>query len=365
MPHLLAEERGTSNAVRGWCQALVDLEQDVVCLVDESMVNLPPPDEFDCIPLRHRSRGIARYPLDVDAHLKGADVLVVHGGWQLGNIVAARRATAVDVPFVVTTQGVYNPIVFTRKPVVKKIWTVLLERRHLRKSLAVHVFFEDEREGLEMLGVESETVTAPNGVSPPPNLAWDGGSGGYLLWLGRFDPENKGLDLLLHAIRLFEPSARPRIRLHGPDWRDQKQVVHDMALELDLLDWVEVGDPIYGEAKWSAIASAAACVYPSRWDACPVAVIESVSLGVPTLVANYPLGRFLVSRGAAVAVELTPQDVARGIEELLEGGARFGPTGAEVARKELAWPSVARSWLNQVETLLDKRELRSTQPSRD
>lgn len=315
-------------------------------------MSLPPPKEFQCIPLRHRSRGIARYPLDVGEHLKGADVLVVHGGWQLGNIVAARSATELSVPFIVTTQGVYNPIVFTRKPVVKKIWTVLLERRHLRKALAVHVFFEDERAGLEILGVEPELVIAPNGVSPPADVTWDGGSGGYLLWLGRFDPVNKGLDLLLRALRLVDPKERPRLRLHGPDWRNQKQVVRDMALELDLLDWVEVGDPIYGAAKWSAIARARACVYPSRWDACPVAVIESVSLGVPTLVADYPLGRFLASHEAAVAIELTPQDVARGIAVLLDEGARYATKGAEVARRELAWPSVAQSWLSQVEMLL-------------
>lgn len=329
------------------------------------MVSLPPPQEFDCIPLRHRLRGIARYPLDVDEHVKGADVFVVHGGWQFGNIVAARSATTVGVPFIVTTQGVYNPIVFTRKPVIKKIWTVVFERRHLRKALAVHVFFEDEREGLEILGVHPETVAAPNGVSPPADVAWDGGSGGYLLWLGRFDPVNKGLDLLLRALSLIDTNSRPRLRLHGPDWRNQKQVVRDMALELDLVDWVEVGDPIYGAAKWSAIARAGACVYPSRWDACPVAVIESVSLGVPTLVANYPLGRFLASRGAAVAVELSPPDVARGIEDLLGEGARYGTKGAEVAREELAWPSVARSWLSQVERLLGKTEPRSTRSSRD
>ena len=283
-------------------------------------------------------------------------MFVVHGGWQLGNIVAARHARRRGVPFIVTTQGVYNPIVFTRRPAIKKMWAVLLERRHLTRALAVHVFFEDEREGLERLGVSVPTVAAPNGVSPPEGLTWDGGSGGYLLWLGRFDPVNKGLDLVVRALPLLEPDTRPHVRLHGPDWRNQKQVVRDLVAELGLEAWVDVGDPIYDRAKWDTIARAAACVYPSRWDACPVAVAESASLGVPTLVADYPLGRFLGAKGAAVVADLTPEDVARGITRVLEEGTKFGARAAEIARAELAWPSVAQSWLDQVEDLL-AREL--------
>ena len=56
---------------------------------------------------------------------------------------------------------------------------------------------------------------------------WDGGSGGYVLWLGRFDPEHKGLDLLLQALALLPSRERPTLRIHGPDWRGRKQKVRE------------------------------------------------------------------------------------------------------------------------------------------
>ena len=43
-----------------------------------------------------------------------------------------------------------------------------------------------------------------------------------VLWLGRFDPTHKGLDLLVDAVRSLAPHERPRVRLHGPDRRGGK-----------------------------------------------------------------------------------------------------------------------------------------------
>ena len=59
---------------------------------------------------------------------------------------------------------------------------------------------------------------------------------------------------------------------------------------------------------------------------------EAVGAGVPTLVTDYPLGRLLASKGAAVMCERSPQAIAIGIERLLsEEGARIGRTGRAFA----------------------------------
>jgi glycosyltransferase involved in cell wall biosynthesis len=130
--------------------------------------------------------------------------------------------------------------------------------------------------------------------------------------------------------------------------------VRRLISELDLNEFVAVGEPVYGAEKWRLLSEAAGFVYPSRWDACPVAVLEATSIGVPTLTTPYALGRFLGDRGGAVVVDPTPEAIGAGLRTArAPEGAEIGRCGARIVREELAWPRLASSWLSQVEALLE------------
>ena len=196
-------------------------------------------------------------------------------------------------------------------------------------------------------------IVAPNGIAIPETECWDGGSGGYLLWLGRFHTVQKGLDLLVKAVAEIPPARRLEVRLHGLDWRGQKEKLRTLIRELEVDRWIRIGEPIYGDEKRELIRRAAGCVYPSRSDACPVAVLEAAALGVPTLVAGYPLGDFLAAQNAAVRVERNPLSVADGIAFLTSPeGRELGARARTVARRSLSWDAVARSWLTQLRQLM-------------
>ena len=224
----------------------------------------------------------------------------------------------------------------------------------LDHSLAVHVFFDEERAHLRRLGYDGPVVVAPNGVEPPEGVTWDGGRGGYVLWLGRFDPQHKGLDVLLAAVAEIGTGERPHLRLHGPDWRGKKTSVTELVRDLGLRPWVEVRDAVYGADKWNTIAAAAGFVYPSRWEGFGNSVAEACAVGVPTLTTPYPLGRFLAARGGALVAEGTPRGLAGGLVKLLDEdiAPEIGRTGAKVVREELSWDAVGKSWVDQVGALL-------------
>jgi glycosyltransferase involved in cell wall biosynthesis len=164
----------------------------------------------------------------------------------------------------------------------------------------------------------------------------------------------KGLDLLLDSLLLIPEEARPHLRLHGPEFRGNRERLKQLVADLELTKWVSIGNAVYGEEKWRLMAQAAGFVYPSRWDASPMAVAEAIGVGVPTLVADYPLGRLLASEGAALLCERSPQGIADGIQGLLSGKAAALSAGAdEVARRRLSWGEVATSWITQVDRLLN------------
>jgi glycosyltransferase involved in cell wall biosynthesis len=216
------------------------------------------------------------------------------------------------------------------------------------------MFFDEERPHLEALGYRGKHVVASNGIDSPPEPTWRGQDGGYILWLGRFDPEHKGLDLLVDGVASLDEKKRPRVRLHGPDWHGHKKDVERDIEEKGLGGWVTVHDPIYGRAKMDLLAGARGFVYPSRWEACGNSVLEAASSGVPTLATHYPLGRWLAQRGGAYLAEPTAAGLGAGLRSLATDpeAAAVGRKGAEAVRDELSWDAVARSWLSQVDELL-------------
>jgi glycosyltransferase involved in cell wall biosynthesis len=346
---LRGSESGTSNAARGWCEALARQGIEVVGLFDDADLDRPSPMGTNTVGLKHSLRGPLRTPHGVAQHVIGADVVVIHGGWLLGNIAVGRVCLRARVPFVITTHGVYIREVLQRRALRKRLWAVGLERRHLARAAAVHVFFPEEQESMEhAMKMHVPTIAAPNGITYSEGVAWDG-RGGYLLWLGRFDIDTKGLDLLVRAIERIPVPNRPQLRLHGPDWRGQKDRVRSLVSELGIEPWVSVGDPIYGEEKWRLISNASACAYPSRWDACSVSVAEAAAVGVPILVTRYPLGNFLAAREAAIQVDPNASRIAEAIPRLLSSeAAQIGRNASIVARRELSWDAVAASWVGQV-----------------
>jgi glycosyltransferase involved in cell wall biosynthesis len=360
-PRALNGDGGMTAAVHSWSRAAAMLGAQVSILYDEAPSHgpTPPVEGVTLRAIKHRRVGGLSMPVAFAESLRGADVLVLHSGWTSHNLVAAAIARRLGIPYVLEPRGAYDPHIIRRRFRTKTLWWHAAERRMVSKSLAVHVFFSSEREHLARLGYRGQVIVAPNGVHVPPGQKWDGGSGGYLLWLGRFDPEHKGLDLLLDAMATIPAELRPLLRLHGPDWRGRKQHVVEMVAARGLRDSVLIGRAVRGEEKRELQLRARAFVYPSRWEAFGNSVAEVAALGVPVLTTRYPLGVFLEERDAAVACESNPPALAVGIENVLApGAASLGAQARNVVESELRWESVAESWLAQVTPLL--RSTRST-----
>lgn len=351
-PRALVGDGGMTNSVKKWSAAMARAGNHVVIAYDQGVE--PPTDSpIEWIPIPHSGRTRTKVPVGLDGVLQGADLLVLHSGWAFRNVRAGSAARKAGVHYILEPRGAYDPHIVGRKRLLKRAWWTAFERPLVHGAHAIHLFFDEERPHLEALDYRGPFVVASNGVDTPEGDLWDGGSGGYVLWLGRFDPEHKGLDILLDAVRALPPGRRPDLRLHGPDWRGCKAEVGRVIDELGLGDHVALGPAVYGAEKRRMLVRAAGFVYPSRWDACPNSVLEAVSLGIPTLVTPYPLGQYFAARGAVFLADGEPEALADGLRRLLSPEAvAVGQRGAEIARTELSWDSVARTWLGQVAALV-------------
>jgi glycosyltransferase involved in cell wall biosynthesis len=350
-PRAAAGDGGMSNAMRRWSTALADQGADVAIGYDAAAG--APRTGVPWIGIRHATLGNRRLPRDMGPVLAGFDLLVLHGGWTAANIVAARAARSARIPYLLEPRGAYDPHIVARRRLLKRGWWLTLEREMVRGACGVHLFFASELPHLAALGLTVSTVVVPNGVDVPTTPTWDGGSGGFVLWYGRFDLQHKGLDALVEGLAHVPERCRPAIRLHGPDQHGDRDRLAGRIEALRLSKWATIGDAMYGPAKEDLLARCAAFAYPSRWEGFGIAPGEAVARGVPLLATPYPFARSLADQGGAIVVPATPEALSEGLAQVVRPeAAEVGARGRQVVAEQYRWDDVARSWLRQVESLL-------------
>lgn len=349
-PRALAGDGGCTASVRGWASAEAQSGADVVLAGDPGRGEAPNGVRY--VELTRRGWRGLKGPVGMQDVLDQADLLVLHSGWVLHNVIAARAADRAGVPYIATPHGAYNPNVFGRRRVAKSVWWTLFERRVLLGARAVHVFFEEEIEFVTAVGYRGSFVISPNGVTLP-TFEDHPRRRGYALWMGRFDVETKGIDLVLHAYARLPKESRPPLRLHGPDWRGGKERTRKMVQDLRLGDSVTIGPATYGDEKWRLLRGCDLFLFTPRWDSSSVMALEAAGAEAPMVATTATfVGRQLAAGGGAILVDPTIDGIAAGIVEGLdERGPELGHRAGAIVRERFTWSAVSQRLLHQLESL--------------
>lgn len=180
--------------------------------------------------------------------------------------------------------------------------------------------------------------------------------GGHVLFYGRFDMFQKGLDLLLDvAPRLL--AARPGTRLilagRGKDEGELRRRVRGSGL----YDRVEVrADPERGEVQ-RLMAGALCLLHPSRFEGLPVVPAEAMAAGVPVVATDVGAVREVLGDppGGVLIPPEDPGALEAAARRLLEDDprrARLSARARESARR-FSWDRVAAEHLSHVRSLAE------------
>jgi glycosyltransferase involved in cell wall biosynthesis len=361
----VSDASGVTAALWAWANALAAAGEEVLVVHAGGRRRSPDPvlgvTGVPDVAVRHLgSRRPTYIPVGLRRILRRGDVLLLHEGWVLSNHVAAAIALASRVPYVVVPHGVYEPGILASLKGPRRVRTAL-ERWMLEHALAVHVFWDSERGLVTALAPRARIIVVPTGFAAVDEV-WTGG-GGYLAWLGRFDPVHKGLDLLLQGLASIEPEARPRLRMHGPDYNGGLAVTRALVEGLGLGPWVQLGGPVQGDEKRDFLVRADGYVHPSRWESHSIALLETLALGLPSVVSDaIHIAPALRAADAVIAAPPTPDGLAAGLRELPAAAGRLRGRGPAFVRERLAWPLVTRRFVEGVRDLLDAKAEGSARP---
>lgn len=351
-------------------------------------VPLDTPVDVDGVTVYYEATQLLRYwglslPLRrrIQAELPAADLVLVHAHYQFANWIGAALARRAGKPYVVFAHGsLHQAGIQQSRAWIKRGYLRLLEERNLRGARCIAFnAVEEQRASL----YAQRGVVLPSGVDPDdfadppppgyfeqrfPQLA----GRQWLLFLGRLDIQQKGLDLLLPAFaRLHGQHPETHLVLAGPDEGGGAATLRQLAAQLGIVQHVTLTGLLTGADKAAALAEAHAFVLPSRYEGLSIALLEALYCGRPVLVTDaVGLSGQIQRLGAGVVVRPDEAAIFEGLARLVDAQAAAAMAGkaSEFVRQAYTWDAIAAQLLAEVAQARDSSgaaALRMTGPDSD
>jgi glycosyltransferase involved in cell wall biosynthesis len=239
----------------------------------------------------------------------------------------------------------------------------------LCQARAVQVLDFRHAEWLRALGVHTPIVEvlngyAPEDVHPVEALSWRADGPPRLLYMGRIDYHNKGLDILLDAFAQITDKTDAKLTLQGPDWGDRAAMVR-RAQRLNLGDRVVFLDPDFNKPSALIAADHDVFLLPSRFEGFGLSALEAMLAGRVVLVSDVAgIAPHVRASRCGVVISTDASQVAAGLLELLSLRPKWeemGLAGREYVLKNLRWENIAAETLAHYRAMMQagsKREQR-------
>jgi glycosyltransferase involved in cell wall biosynthesis len=287
----------------------------------------------------------------IEDAVRSAEVVHLHGLWQAQTRRGARSARAARVPYLVAVHGMADPWALRYKSWKKRIYLALVEGGNLRRASCLHALSRPEIDHLRAIAPWAPIGFVPNGVDLAPfdDLPIRSAleeehpelRGKFvLLFFARLHAK-KGLDLLAEALRRVAP-RRPDLHLlvAGTDDGEWAPFLARME-ESELAARVTYLGHVSGEKARRVWGASDAFVLPSYSEGFSMAILEALACRLPCLITTACYFPELAAADGAVVVEPTPEDVTRGLREMLERHpeerATLGRNGRRLVEDHYTW----------------------------
>lgn len=248
--------------------------------------------------------------------------------------------------------------IFTKKPTIGlvhmlagedmsrkyKIPFYLIEKMGLKTYGNFIVLNEETKAKIKNLNRRSRIKIIPNGVHLPRSLKIYDKS--HILFIGRIEVNQKGLDLLLKAYSIISDKINYRLVIAGTGVDNELNKLKSMIDSLGLNDKVEMIGRVRGKKKNEAFKKAAFVAMSSRFETFPLVALEALSYNLPIVSFNISGLKWVPTKYCAKAKPFCEKDLSQKILKLSEDNdlrRKMGDDGRKFAT-QFNWGNRAKEY---------------------
>jgi glycosyltransferase involved in cell wall biosynthesis len=304
----------------------------------------------------HIAPGLKAY---IESEMRSG-LVVLNGIFHPGVYAVSRLLRRRGIPYVAAPHDPYHPNIFRWNRHLKWPYWYLFEQRLLREARAVQVLDQRHLRYLDALGIDTPSIAIPNGFfqrdfPSAASLTWRKEGPVRVMFLGRMDAYNKGLDLLLSGFARFRRDRPARLIIQGPDHGD-RSALERRAQALGIADDTCFRSADFSRSPVSLIADSDIVCVPSRYEGFSLTALEAMVAGRVLLVSEIAgIAPHVQESGCGELVAPEAESVADGLRRLVEQRASWremGLRGQAYVAGHLQWEQIAPTALDQYAALI-------------
>jgi glycosyltransferase involved in cell wall biosynthesis len=254
------------------------------------------------------------------------DIVHMHSVYIPQQAMLAAKLVRHRIPYIITPNGGLAPRILARNRLKKAVYNQLIEKRRFRRAACISAVTPYEEEEIRSFvpGFQGFIPCVPNSVSEPDQLEagapWaPENSVAKLVYLGRFEVEHKGIDILLELARELEG-----VELHLFGSEDARTLPWLNSLKQSCSANTFFHGPVFGREKSSVMAGASLYIQTSRWEAFGISIAEAMYLGLPCAISDsLHMARWFQSYDLGLVLPQNPDQARRDLLEALRNKDRL------------------------------------------
>lgn len=301
-----------------------------------------------------------RYSKNLKATLKQLysqrqlDILHIHGVWMYPQYASAKFGQQFNVPYIITCHGMYEPWLWSKGTLKKKLYFNLFAQSAFSKAKYLHAITANEANEIRAFFPETPIVEIPNLIDTQETIEYKyDANEKYILYLGRLDPK-KGINLLIEAFSKIEIQD-VKLKIAGK-FNDYKQELEGLVKSLGLENRVEFLGLVTGNRKIELFKKAFIFVAPSHSEVVGMVNLEAAICKTP-VITTFQTGlneEWATNGGILVNPNITELSAALNdsLKWTIEQRNVYGIKLHDFVLKTYSWQYRFKDWVNLYNSIL-------------
>lgn len=173
-----------------------------------------------------------------------------------------------------------------------------------------------------------------------------------ILFLGRIEIDQKGLDILIHAFSKTKDSKMTLV-VAGNGMKDEFSKLNKLVNESPYRSRIVLRKAVKGKEKSRLLSESLLLVVPSRFETYSMVALEGMSYGLPVICFDIEGLRWVPSTASVKVKPFSTDDLAKHIDKVSKSKSelyKMSKAGSTYARN-FTWEKVLREYTNYLKSL--------------